>query len=131
MYVNQVDDLFDGILNKFNDFLTKENSFQKFNSDTNFVKFQNDILNTIKKFIESIPKKDIIDIIKNEYTNLFKKHPNIRIHICRITTIPKDLVAICEIFIYVNKDDKSPQQSVSIMTFNDDRKIKRIHTYTG
>jgi len=72
-----------------------------------------------------------LDIIKNEYTNLFKKHPNIRIHICRITTIPKDLVAICEIFIYVNKDDKSPQQSVSIMTFNDDRKIKRIHTYTG
>jgi hypothetical protein len=66
MYVNQVDDLFDSILNKFNDFLFKENAFQKLSSDTNFVKFQYDILGYIKKFIESIPKKDILDIIKNE-----------------------------------------------------------------
>jgi hypothetical protein len=66
MYVNQIDDLFDGILNKFNDFLTNEKAFQKLNSDTNFVKFQNDILNFIKKFTDSLSKKDIIDIIKNE-----------------------------------------------------------------
>ena len=66
MYVNQVDDLFDGILNKFNDFLAKEKAFQKLSSDTNFVKFQNDILGLIKKFIDGIPKKDILDIIKNE-----------------------------------------------------------------
>jgi hypothetical protein len=66
MYVNQIDELFDNILNKFYDFLTKEKAFDKLNSDTNFVKFQNDILNFIKKFIESIPKKDIIDIIKKE-----------------------------------------------------------------
>jgi hypothetical protein len=66
MYVNQVDDLFDGILNKFNDFLAKEKAFQKLSSDTNFVKFQYDILGYIKKFLDGIPKKDIIDIIKNE-----------------------------------------------------------------
>ena len=66
MYVNQVDDLFDSILNKFNEYLQKEKAFQKLNSDTNFVKFQNDIMNLIKKFIESIPKKDIIDVIKKE-----------------------------------------------------------------
>ncbi len=66
MYVNQVDDLFDGILNKFNDFLTKEKAFQKLSSDTNFVKFQNEILGYIKKFIDSIPKKDIVDVIKKE-----------------------------------------------------------------
>ena len=66
MYVNQIDDLFDGILNKFNDFMTKEKAFQKLSSDTNFVKFQYDILNLIKKFIDSIPKKNILDIIKNE-----------------------------------------------------------------
>lgn len=66
MYVNQVDDLFDGILNKFNDFLTKEKAFQKLGSDTNFVKFQIDILNYIKKFIDGLNKKDILEIIKKE-----------------------------------------------------------------
>jgi len=66
MYVNQVDDLFDGILNKFNDFLTKEKVFEKLKLDTNFVKYQNDILNFIKKFTDTISKKDIVDIIKNE-----------------------------------------------------------------
>ena len=66
MYVNQVDDLFDGILNKFNEFLITEKAFQKLSSDTNFVKFQNDILGFIKKFIESIPKKDIVQVIKKE-----------------------------------------------------------------
>lgn len=66
MYVNQIDDLFDGILNKFNNFLIKEKLFEKVSLDTNFVKFQNDIIGSIKKFTESILKKDIIDIIKNE-----------------------------------------------------------------
>ena len=66
MYVNMVDDLFDGIINKFNIFLINEKAFQKLNSDTNFVKFQNDILSYIKKFIDTIPKKDIIEIIKND-----------------------------------------------------------------
>ncbi len=66
MYVNQVDDLFDSILNKFNDFLINEKAFKTLGSDTNFVKFQNEILSYIKKFISSIPKKDIIEVIKNE-----------------------------------------------------------------
>ena len=66
MYVNQIDDLFDGLLNKFNNFLLQEKAFQKLSSDTNFVKFQNNILEYIKKFINTITKKDIIDIIKKE-----------------------------------------------------------------
>jgi len=66
MYVNQVDDLFDGILNKLNDFLIKEKAFQKLSVDTNFVIFQNEILEYIKQFLKLIPKKDILDIIKNE-----------------------------------------------------------------
>ena len=66
MYVNQIDDLFDGILNKFNNFLLKEQAFIKLASDTNFVKFQNNILEYIKKFINSLSKKDIVDIIKKE-----------------------------------------------------------------
>jgi len=66
MYVNQVDDLFDSILNKFYDFLISEKLFEKIKLDSNFVKYQNDIMNSIKKFIESLSKKDIIEIIKNE-----------------------------------------------------------------
>ena len=66
MYVNQIDELFDSILNKLNDYLQKEDAFKKLNLDTNFVKYQNDILNYIKNFIGLIPKKDIIDIIKKE-----------------------------------------------------------------
>lgn len=66
MYINQVDDLFDGLLNKFYDYLTKEKAFSKLSSDTNFVKFQNEILTYIKKFIESIPKNDIVQVIKKE-----------------------------------------------------------------
>ena len=79
MYVNEVDDLFDGILNKFNDFLIKEKAFQKLSTDTNFVKFQNDIMEFIRKFIDSIPKKDIVDVIKKEsylvsVLNIFKRY---------------------------------------------------------
>lgn len=66
MYINQVDDLFDNILNKFSVFLLEKKAFKHLSSDTNFVKFQGDILNYIKKFIESLSKKDIINIIKNE-----------------------------------------------------------------
>ena len=66
MYINQIDELFDSILNKLNEYLQKEDVFKKLNLDTNFVKYQNDILNYIKKFIDFIPKKDIIDIIKKE-----------------------------------------------------------------
>ena len=66
MYITQIDELFYNILNKFNIFLTKEKVFDKLLSDTNFVKFQNKILDYIKQFIQSISKKDIIEIIKNE-----------------------------------------------------------------
>jgi len=67
MYINQIDELFENILNNLNDFLIKNKSFNKFRSDTNFVKFQNEILTTIKKFIDtSIKKEDILKIINNE-----------------------------------------------------------------
>ena len=66
MYITQIDELFNNILNKFNIFLNKEKAFDKLLSDTNFVKFQNKILDYIKQFTQSISKKDIIEIIKNE-----------------------------------------------------------------
>jgi len=66
MYVNQIDELFDNILNDFYNFLIKEKFFEKVKTDTNFVKFQYDILNTIKKFTNNISKNDILNIIKNK-----------------------------------------------------------------
>ena len=45
MYINQIDNLFDGIINNFNIFLIKKNVFNKFSKDNNFVKFQNEITN--------------------------------------------------------------------------------------
>jgi hypothetical protein len=66
MYINQVDEMIDGLLDKFYEYLTKENAFKLLCEDTNFVKFQNNILSYIKKFLDTISKKDIISVIKNE-----------------------------------------------------------------
>ena len=66
MYITLIDDLIKDILNKFNKYLLDENFFNKINSDSNFVKFQNIILTTIKKFIDNIDTKEILNIIKKE-----------------------------------------------------------------
>ena len=67
MYINKIDDLFDNTLNKLNEYLIKNKSIDKFNKDTNFVKYQNEILETLKDFIsKNITKKEIIELLKNE-----------------------------------------------------------------
>ena len=67
MYINQIDDLFDNLLDKFNDYLIKNKIFDKITKDTNFVKYQNQIMEILKDFItKSISKQDILDIIKND-----------------------------------------------------------------
>ena len=67
MYINQIDDLFDNILNKLYEYLTNKKIFQKYHSDTNFVKFQNDMMNTLKDFITNhTSKKEILELVKNE-----------------------------------------------------------------
>jgi len=67
MYINQIDDLIDNILNKFFEYLTNKKCFQKYNQDTNFVKFQNDIMNTLKDFIIiNVSKKIILELVKQE-----------------------------------------------------------------
>ena len=67
MYINQIDDLFDNILNNLFKYLTDKKIFQKYNQDTNFVKFQNDIMNTLKDFIIiHVSKKEILKLVKND-----------------------------------------------------------------
>jgi hypothetical protein len=68
MLINQIDELFDSILNNFSEFLFKKNVFKKFSEDSNFVVFQNDILLIIKDFIKTINPNDILKIVKkNDY----------------------------------------------------------------
>jgi len=66
MLINQIDELFDTILNKFYDFLYKKTIFKKYNKDANFVVFQEDILITIEEFIKTISANDILKAIKKE-----------------------------------------------------------------
>jgi len=66
MYINQIDNLLDNIINKFNLYINKIKLFEKIKKDTNFVKFQNEIMTVIKDFYNTINRKDIQNILKNE-----------------------------------------------------------------
>jgi hypothetical protein len=66
MYVNQIDEMFDNILNNFNEFLDKNKVFEKIKIDINFVIYQLDILKYIDTFIKSLSANDILVIIKNK-----------------------------------------------------------------
>jgi len=66
MLINQIDEFFDTILNKFYDFLYKKAIFKKYNKDANFVIFQEDILIAIGEFIKTISSNDILKAIKKE-----------------------------------------------------------------
>jgi hypothetical protein len=63
MYINQIDNLFDGIINKFNVFLEEKKIFERFSEDVNFVKYMNDIIDIIKLFIDQLNIKEIESII--------------------------------------------------------------------
>ena len=54
MYINQIDNLFDGVINNFYIFLQKKKVFERFSEDQNFVKYMNDIIDIIKLFNGSL-----------------------------------------------------------------------------
>ena len=67
MYITQIDDLFDDILNKLYKYIITNQILQKYQADTNFVKYQNDIMSTLQDFItKHTSKKDILDLVKNQ-----------------------------------------------------------------
>ena len=71
MYINSIDNLFDGTIDKFYLFIKKDNKFNNFSKDTNFVKYQNEILKLIKNFVDSINQKEIEQIFKSKnYTSM-------------------------------------------------------------
>jgi len=65
MYINQIDDYINNILNRFYNKIIATKFLQTLN-DINFVKYQNQILKFIYDFTESITHKEIINIVKNE-----------------------------------------------------------------
>ena len=66
MYINQIDNLFDGIINNFYIFLKEKKIFERFSEDQNFVKYMNDIIDTIKLFIQELNVKEIEDLINSK-----------------------------------------------------------------
>ena len=67
MYITQIDDLFDDILNKLYKYIITNQILQKYQADTNFVKYQNDIMGALQDFItKHTSKKDILDLVKNQ-----------------------------------------------------------------
>ncbi len=77
MYINQIDNLFDGILNNFYIFLSKKKVFERFTEDQNFVKYLNDIIDIIKLFIDDLNTKEIDNLIQS------KSHKNYIIDIIK------------------------------------------------
>ena len=72
MYLNNIDDLINKLIDDFYQYTLNNNIFEKIRKDNNFVKYQIDIFEYINEFIKTINKKDIINIIKNEnyYNNI-------------------------------------------------------------
>ena len=71
MFINQIDELIDTILNNFNNYITELKFFKKLTSTSNFVKYQNDIIKFIKTFIESMDDVLILKIIKKNNYDIF------------------------------------------------------------
>ena len=66
MYITQLDELFDNIINSFYNFLNDKKAFDVFKKDLNFVSIQNYIIDLIKEFTtKKIKEDDILKIIKN------------------------------------------------------------------
>ncbi len=68
MYINQLDEIFDNIIDKFNQFLVKKKAFDIFKKEINFVTIHNYIIDLIKEFIKkNISKEELLRIIKNDF----------------------------------------------------------------
>ena len=66
MYINQIDDLFNTLLDSFNQKMVKNNFLKSLLIDINFVKYQNQILIFIQDFINNEMKKLVYNITKVE-----------------------------------------------------------------
>lgn len=134
MFINQIDNILDNIINKLNIFLFKIKFFEKTKKDTNFVKFQNEIMKIIKKFYDTIDKNEIFKILKNEdnteyILNIIKRYTAYYIYLGIAYYYDGDR----DLFI-TNILESSKNQKTSIIQiqnfFNSENNSKIIEFYT-
>ena len=134
MYVNQVDNLFDNIINNFNVFLTKQNIFEKFSKDNNFIKFQNDILDIIRQYIETIDM-DNIKVLTNKpqrilyIVEIIKRYCAFYIYLGIAYYFKGDRELFITNIIETSKNIKDSTFSISNF-FNSDNNAKIISMYS-
>ena len=66
MYINKIDELIDQTLDNFYLTFKKSSLFKNIQKEYNFVKFQNDINEHIKNFMDKIDKNKIESIVPNK-----------------------------------------------------------------
>jgi hypothetical protein len=66
MFISEIDNYIDGIINNFYIFIEKKKFIFELRKDENFVKYQNKIINIIKDFISNINNKELKSIVTNE-----------------------------------------------------------------
>jgi hypothetical protein len=66
MFISNIDNYLDKIIDKFYEHNLKKEIFKNFSKDENFVKYQNEIINNVKNFINTLNKKELNNIISNK-----------------------------------------------------------------
>jgi len=134
MYINQVDNLFDNIINNFNIFLIKQNIFEKFSKDSNFIKFQNDILDIIQQYIKTIDMKDIESLTNKKQRvsyilEIIKRYCAFYIYLGIAYYYKGDRELFITNIIETSKNIKDSTFSISNF-YNSDNNAKIISMYT-
>ena len=66
MYINKIDELIDQTLDNFNLFFKKNSLLENLKKEYNFVKYQNQINELIKNYIDKLDKSKIESIVPNK-----------------------------------------------------------------
>ena len=79
MFISKIDNYLDKTIDKFFEYSKEKDLFKKYIKDENFVKYQNDIIDNIKYFIENLNTKEIKEnVITDNNTkyiiNLLKRY---------------------------------------------------------
>jgi len=66
MFITNIDNYLDNLIDKFYKYTNDKNIFNKFSKDENFVKYQNDIINIVKTFVEDLDKDEIKKLLPSK-----------------------------------------------------------------
>ena len=66
MFITNIDNYLDKIIDKFYQHNIKKEIFKNFSKNKNFIKYQNDIINNVKNFIDNLNEKELNNIITSK-----------------------------------------------------------------